>query len=411
MYNTKPTTSIFLDTKRVKQDGTYPIKLRVTFHRKRKYYAILNESLTKNDFSKVMGEKPRGNFRKIRLKYDDVKHEADEVIKNLKPFSFEKFELELFNKTSEPDDVFSFYDQYIKELKGEGRISTAESYSYSKKSIQDFCLSSKLSFDRITKEFLDKYETKMIKNGYSITTIGIYLRSLRAIVNIGIKKGIANNYPFGKGQNLFMIKNPPARKMALTTEELKKIFSLDSFETKAENYYFDLWKFSYLCSGMNVKDICNLKYSNIVRDRIFYKREKTKRSNYNGKEIAIPISTEIRDIITKWGQKPQDSKTYLFPILKDKLTPEQLQATIKQATKQMNKYIKRISGKLGIEINVSTYTARHSFATQLMRHGAPTEFISKQLGHSNIETTTSYLENFEERQLNEWQSKVTDFNL
>ena len=70
-----------------------------------------------------------------------------------------------------------------------------------------------------------------------------------------------------------------------------------------------------------------------------------------------------------------------------------------------------ICEKLGIEISVSTYTTRHSFATQLMRHGAPTEFISKQLGHSNIETTTSYLENFEERQLKEWQARVTDFEI
>ena len=411
MYNTKPVTSIFLDTRRVKKDKTYPVKLRITFHRKRKYYAISNDSLNETDFSKVMGDKPRGNFRKIRLKFDDVKHEADEVIKNLNPFNFEQFELDFFKKTSQPDDVFSFYDTYIEELKAEGRISTAESYSYSKKSIQGFCSCTKLSFDRITNDFLEKYENQMIKGGYSITTVGIYLRSLRTIVNLAIKKGIAGNYPFGKGRSLFSIKNPPARKMALTTQELKSIFSYDSFETKAENYYFDLWKFSYLCSGMNVKDICSLKYSNIVRDKIFYKREKTKRSNYNGKEIVIPVSKEINVIIEKWGQKPKDSNTYVFPILKDKLSPEQLQATTKQATKQMNKYIKRVAEKLGIEINISTYTARHSFATQLMRHGAPTEFISKQLGHSNVETTTSYLENFEERQLNEWQSKVTDFNL
>ena len=85
--------------------------------------------------------------------------------------------------------------------------------------------------------------------------------------------------------------------------------------------------------------------------------------------------------------------------------------TIKQTVKQVNKYIRRVAQKLEIEVNISTYTARHSYATQLMRHGAPTEFISKQLGHASIETTNSYLENFEERQINEWQNRITDFDL
>ncbi|MEZ5199106.1 MAG: site-specific integrase [Bacteroidales bacterium] len=62
-------------------------------------------------------------------------------------------------------------------------------------------------------------------------------------------------------------------------------------------------------------------------------------------------------------------------------------------------------------MHVTSYTARHSFATHLMRHGAPMLYISKQLGHSNMKTTAAYLENFEDRQIKKWQSKVTDFDL
>lgn len=411
MYNTKPVTSIFLDTRREKKDKTYPVKLRITFHRKRKYYSITKKSLTESDFEKVMGDKPRGNFRKTRLELDEFKHDADEVIRKMDAFTFEQFELNFFKKTSQPDDVFSFFDSYIEELESEDRLNTAESYSYAKKSIQDFCSCAKLSFDRISVEFLEKYEKQMLQDDKSISTIGIYLRSLRTIINLAIKKGIAKNYPFGKGRNLFTIKNPLARKMALTTEELKKLFGYDSFKTTVENYYFDLWKFSYLCSGMNAKDICSLKYSNIERDRIYYKREKTKRTNYNGKEIIIPMASEIKTIVDKWGQNPRDPDIFVFPILNKNMTPKQIQATIKQNTSQINKYTDRVAKRIEIDIKVSSYTARHSYATQLMRHGAPTVFISKQLGHASIETTNSYLENFEERQLNEWQSKVTDFDL
>ncbi|MEZ5196424.1 MAG: site-specific integrase [Bacteroidales bacterium] len=411
MYDSKAITSIYLDTRRVKTDDTYPVKLRVTFQRKRKYYSILKESLSTEDFHKVMADKPRGNLRSIRYKLDEAKHDADEVIKNLKTFSFDKFEQDYFESTNGSDDVFSYYDAYIAEVKAEGRINTAESYTYSKKSLQKFCNCNTLDFDRITASFLEKYEKAMIKKGKSLTTIGIYLRCLRTIVNVALKKGLASTYPFGKGNNHYTIKNPPARKIALTTDELILIFNYDAFETKTENYFVDLWKFSYLCCGMNVKDMCNLKYSEIVRDKIYYKREKTKRSNYNGKEIIIPVSKEIKAILDKWGQKPKEPISYVFPILKRNLTPEQFEANIKQVTKQIIKYINRVAQKVGIEVRVYTYTARHSYATHLMRHGAPTLFISKQLGHSNMKTTASYLENFEERQINKWQSKVTDFNL
>lgn len=409
--NLRPSTSIYLDTRREKLDNTYPVKLRVTFQRKRKYYSILDKSLTENDFNKVMGDKPRGKYKDIRTELEDIKHEADELLKKIKVFSFETFEKEFLVKSEQTDNVFSLFESYIKELNSEGRIGTAASYSYSLKSFKDFYSGNKLPFERVTYEFLNRYERFMIKAGYSITTIGIYLRSFRTILNVARRKGLTNNYPFGKGKNLYQIKNPPARKMALTTLELQTIFNYKPIENSSEDYFFSLWKFSYLCSGMNVKDLCNLKYGNIERDKIFYKREKTKRTNFNGKEIIIPITKEIKNIIEKWGQKPVKPDTFIFPILKPKLTPEQTQANIKQAVKQINKYIKRVSKVLEIEINVSTYTARHSFATQLMRHGAPTEFISKQLGHASMDTTNSYLENFEERQLLEWQEKVTDFGI
>lgn len=245
----------------------------------------------------------------------------------------------------------------------------------------------------------------------SVTTLGIYLRSLRTIVNIALRKGLMEKYPFGKDKDLYKIKNPPARKMALTPAELKKIFDYQAEEGSSEQFYTDLWKFSYLCAGMNVKDICLLKNESLVRDKIMYKREKTSRSDINGREIIIPIGKEAQLILDRWGNSSRKKGDFVFPIIKEHFSPEKTHAEIRQTIKQINKYIRRVCDKMKIEMNVTTYSARHSYATHMMRHGAPTEFISKQLGHTNIKTTISYLENFEERQLKEWQDKTTDFNL
>ncbi len=75
---------------------------------------------------------------------------------------------------------------------------------------------------------------------------------------------------------------------------------------------------------------------------------------------------------------------------------------ISQFIKTSNKYLKRIGKQLGIESELTTYTARHSFATRLKRKGASTEFIKESLGHQNIQTTENYLDSFEDTERVKW---------
>ena len=83
-------------------------------------------------------------------------------------------------------------------------------------------------------------------------------------------------------------------------------------------------------------------------------------------------------------------------------------AKIKQATKTINKYCKRIGEELEIETKITTYTARHSFATVLKRAGAPIEFISESLGHKDLKTTENYLDSFENETRQVYQRKLLD---
>jgi len=410
--NIIPNTKIFLDERRALSKGIYPIKLKVTFKRTRRYYSIFNLSATKMEFAKITGLNipKEKTLKKIYFQVNKFKREADQYLSDVKEFSFDRFRDEFIKSglQDEDADVFSYFDDYITKLKDEGRLNTADSYSYAKKRLQEFYKHKKLPFGKINQSFLEDLEKEMLAD-YSITSIGIWLRSLRTIINIALKNGLTDYYPFGKGK--YQIKNPSARKMAPTTEELQKLFSYKPCKEGSEAYWFDLWKFSYLCNGMNVKDICNLKYSAIEGNKILYLREKTKRTNLKGKEISIPLNDEIKRIIYEWSSKPENPNKYIFPILKKGLTEEQKQIKIKQAVKQINKYSKRVAEKLELSIKISSYTARHGYATQLMRHGAPVAFISKQLGHSSLKVTEDYLENFEERQLEEWQKKITDFNI
>jgi len=409
--STRPTTSIYLDTRRKKQNETYPVKLRITFQGDRKYYS-LGHSLTEDEFAKVIQKSPRGGYRKTYLELDDERQRAEGIIKNIKPFTFADFEKEFLSPKKTDEDIYSLFDEYITRLEKEGRIGTRDSYKYSQQSLQKYHNGSKLPFHKINKNFLDGYEKYMIDTDRTKTTLGIYLRALRAIVNTAIARGLMTEYPFGREKDgKYEIKKSSSRKMALRTEQLKKLFSEHKPNANsAEQFFTDLWKFSFLCFGINVKDICLLKWKNVVGQSIEFEREKTKRSN-TGISISIPLNDDIRTILDRWANDSSTKENYIFPILQQKMSEERIKAEVRQLTKQINKYIRKACMALEIEdySQVTTYTARHSASTQLMRKGASVAFISKQLGHTNIQTTVAYLENFEDNQIREWQSKMTDF--
>jgi integrase len=329
----------------------------------------------------------------------------------MEEFSFSVFNDKFYSK-SNSDDIFVFYTDYISELKKDGRIGNATVYEYSLKSMQSFHVGIRLSFKDITPAFLKKYERFMTAKGKSLTSTAMFLRCLRYLYNRAVVKGIISRaqYPFGEPDDgKYRIPQPENIKKALKLADIGKIFHYKPIEGSPEHFYRDLWVFSYLANGINMKDICLLKYKNIKGERIYFIRAKTARTTRNPKPIDIIITEEVRQIIDHWGCQPAYPDSFIFPILTKGLTPDREQAAIKQTTKQANKYIKRIAEKLSIPDNISTYSARHSFATVLKRAGVNISFISDALGHADMKTTESYLGSFEDDQKKEIAKKLTDW--
>jgi site-specific recombinase XerD len=112
------------------------------------------------------------------------------------------------------------------------------------------------------------------------------------------------------------------------------------------------------------------------------------------------------EVIQSYGVKPPLPDSFIFPFLKEGMTPAKELMTVKQLTKTINKYIKRIALACGLPDDISTYTARHSFATVLKRSGASTEYISEALGHHDLKTTENYLDSFEDSEKIKWQQML-----
>ena len=414
---TPATAYVILETRWPNAKQIYKLKLMITHKRVQKFYTIIipgvPASMTEDEFAKSKLDKPRKPFSEYKERISLVESDARKVITDMEEFSFEEFQKRYFEPAREEKNLFAAIEAYIKELKLQARVGTASSYNCTLSSLTKFKDEKKLQpfiFDNITVEFLNNWEQWMISEGNSLTTIGIYARNIRAILNKAKAAGLMKpeNYPFGKGK--FEIPAGSNVKKALTLAEVGKIYNYVAPSDSPEGRARDLWIFSYLCNGINVKDIARMKYKNIDRDSIVFVRAKTERKQrQNQKSIVVPLTPEIKRIIKRSGNKLTNVDQYVFPILHEGLTPEKERALIQQATKTINKYIKRIVSALKIKKEVTTYTARHSFATVLKRSGASTEFISESLGHSNLTTTENYLASFEMETKRKLAKNLTNF--
>ena len=244
----------------------------------------------------------------------------------------------------------------------------------------------------VTPRWLSQFVEFMTREGLSPTTISIRLRTLRAVLNRAIREGLLrqSDYPFGRGK--FEIQEGEGRKMALTIEQIGQIARYDD-GTELTQKYRDWWLFLYMCNGINMADFVQLKYKDIVNGEIRFLRQKTARTTRKRKEIVAIVSEPMQKIIERWGN-PVSPNNYIFPILKGGEDAEARTYATTRATSAINQRMEKVGKVLGID-KISTYTARHSFATVLKRSGANIAYISESLGHTDLKTTEHYLASFE----------------
>lgn len=408
------TACIIRDTRKKQVTDSCPIRIRVTHKRKQVYYSI-GISLDDSDWAIVSEAKTKSQtVLKIRQDisaiFEITKNHIDTLVK-ADSFSFESLNHRLGNAGS--DTVNNAFRAKIDKLIKDDKIGTADWYKYTLRSVTIFS-GDNIQFSQITIEWLRRFEKFLLTDrkvtdskgksqtikGKSYTTISMYMRALQVIINdakaIGLVKEI--NHPFGKGK--YEIPQHEVRNMALTLPQIGKIVRYEC-NTKILEMHRDIWFFSYLCNGANITDICKMRCSNIVNGEICFYRQKTIAKSKVKKQIKAVMTPEMITIIDKWGNPKISPDTLIFPVLKGNETAIEERRIIKNFTRLLNTNIQKIGDKIGVG-NISTYTARHSFATVLKRSGANIAYISESLGHNDIKTTENYLDQFEteERQKN-----------
>lgn len=309
--------------------------------------------------------------------------------------SFDAFEAR-YRKPKAARDVLAFTDEAVRELEAAGKVGNAATYRNTARILRRFTGGKALPFADLTAAKLEKLEQHLRAEGCTGGGISVYMRTLRAVVGRAMKAGMMHpdHYPFETGtrtgysmKGLKSERNP----RSITEADMDKLknFPFDQAPKLAQSVR--LFLFSYFARGMNFVDMAHLKPENIVDGRIEYRREKTKRKGRDA-EFSVKVSEPLAEILAAFDghQGP-----YLFPILGEAhATDMQKWNRIRKCLKAVNADLKEAAEVVGIRTNLTTYVARHTFATTWKRKGASVEMISEAMGHSSVQVTTGYLGRF-----------------
>jgi integrase/recombinase XerD len=413
--------TLSLDKRRIKTNGKFPLKICVyqKYPKKQKYFPTKYE-YTEDEYNEILypekGKREKSSTRKDREELILVKNKAVGVASKIIPFDFEVFEKKLYSIKSKDSDVFYQYDLYIQKLKNEGAIKTASNYECSKNALIKFQeynkikLPTHLDFRSVNVQYLNDFEKYFLEvNLGSISSVGSYTRPLRAIFRIAIENSIIteNFYPFGKGK--YVIPSSSKVKKALTKEDLDVLYNSTPL-TPQQEIAKDFWFFSYICYGMNVKDICLLRNENIDGEILQFNRAKTKKNKRtNIRPIVIYLNTEAKRILSKYSVKSSIKRDFVFGKISDDMTPEEQRSAIDAFNKFISQHIKKLAVSVGLDKDISALWARHSFATMLIRTRGSKVEAQECLGHSSMKVTEGYYSGFTPETMKDISSSIMAF--
>ena len=397
------TISVICYKSKTLSNGEHPLMLRIAQNGKSKYKSLKISVAAKHwDFDRNV---PKPNcpskdlINKIILK---TKLEYQQKVLEKKANAEEFTASSLIHEQKDEIKAMTvedFYKQLITELKEKGQIGNSYAYLSSYDNLKNFNKGKKLNytFSHIDIVFCKKFEDWMRRKGNKDTTISFQFRTLRAVFNRAITAKVVSKdkNPFSEFKLSHL--NTKTMKRALSKSDILKIMDADCHDkSKLSQLAHDLFCFSYLCGGISLVDMANLTPDNIIEGRLIYLRQKTHGS------INLQLSDRALQIINKYSDY-QKRANYFFPILhyKRHITPMQKHNRVRKYCLHINQELKQLANELNITANVTTYVARHSFATILKKSGVNIGIISQALGHQDIKTTQIYLSKFDNEQVDE----------
>lgn len=296
-----------------------------------------------------------------------------------------------------------FAQEVIDELQQENRFSTAHIYQYALKAFTQSIGGGELFWGGFTKTALRKFQEYLEKQQRSYNTLSTYTRILRAIYNRAIDRDVIT----GDHRLFANLKTGIAaeHKIALTAEQMSYLLNneascqLPCDIRRAQDHL----RLMLLLQGMPYTDLAHLRKADIQGDFLICRRQKT------GTELCVQLMPEAIRLIEKY--RNQDEKSpYLLNILSGRMYGIEAFHEYRNQLRKLNFNLNRLSKHRKLEdVKVSSYTARHTWATLAKYCQVPEEVISEGLGHSSLEVTRTYLKSFEAGELSQANKIVNSY--
>ncbi|NKI27853.1 tyrosine-type recombinase/integrase [Arenibacter sp. 6A1] len=401
------TIKIILRKNYQKKDKTFPIVLRLTKDRKSKYL-FTGEYILKKDWDETKGLARNSHPNSARLNNMLLKKLSEAHDAALKEVaSNNKSSVSTILKRIKCEDEFDFFQASEIFLENILRRKKFDQHYNQKKRLiifKEFLGCKKLFFTDLDVKLLKKFEAHLLyERKVSPRTAVNYLILIRTVYNLARKEYHVedSNYPFGKGK--IQIKFPESEKIGLTKEEIKLLEGVSGL-SEAQQNAVNTWLISFYFAGIRVGDVIKLKWSDIKDGRLYYRMGKNK------KLVSLSIPAKAKGILHQYVSLKKGQNGLIFPYLKDidLKDNKRLLIRVKTITRNLNRRLKMVAEKLGIEKKLSMHIARHSFGN-ISADKIPIQMLQKLYRHSSITTTVNYQSNFMHKETDDALEMVINF--
>lgn len=290
-----------------------------------------------------------------------------------------------FQDTVTDDSFFSFMKEVIVQLKRLNRDRTAETYTATLSSFLRFQNRKDVLMEEMTSDLMQEYEAYLKASGIVMNTISFYMRILRAVYNRAVEKGIVEQRnPF---RHVYTGIDKTVKR-ALALKEIRKIKELDLTFYPALDFARDMFLFSFYTRGMSFVDMAYLRKTDLKNGVLIYRRRKT------GQQLSIKWEKCMQEIVDKYNVLVMFDFPYLLPII-TVTDAQEARQQYKNRLYAVNMNLKRVAARIGLPVPLTTYVARHSWASVARNKNIPIAVISEGMGHDSELTTQIYLASLE----------------
>ena len=299
-----------------------------------------------------------------QLENKRIKYTADDIIST-------------FQRQADEQSLFNFMQGIIAQLQQMAKQRTSETYRCTLKSFMQFREDKDVLLEDIDSDLMLMYEAYLRNRGLTKNSTSFYMRILRAVYNRAVEKELTTNRNPFKHVYTGIDKTV---KRAIPLKAIKQIKSLDLSLQPSLDFARDMFLFSFYTRGMSFIDMAYLKKKDLSNGILSYRRRKT------GQQLFIRWERCMQEIVAKYNNPLSE---YLLPIIKPMNGDERTQ--YQNAMYLINRKLKEIGMMVGVQLPLTMYVARHSWASVAKNKNVPISVISEGMGHDSEMTTQIYL--------------------